>query len=155
MGQDLLKSLSFPDKALFRENIRGIVKEFDELEITNEVKPKVGLVGEILVKFHPTANNNVVDIVEAEGAEAVVPSLTDFLLYCLYDKDYHYKYLAGSKLSQLIALGVIKLMEYYRTTYREALTNSKRFYPPKTIEEIAQGASTVVSLGHHTEKDGC
>lgn len=145
-----LKSLSFPDKALFRENIRGIVKEFDELEITNEVKPKVGLVGEILVKFHPTANNNVVDIVEAEGAEAVVPSLTDFLLYCLYDKDYHYKYLAGSKLSQLIALGVIKLMEYYRTTYREALTNSKRFYPPKTIEEIAQGASTVVSLGHHT-----
>jgi len=145
-----LNSLSFADKALFKENIKGIVKEFDELEITNEIKPKVGLVGEILVKFHPTANNNVVDIVEAEGAEAVVPSLTDFLLYCLYDKDYHYRYLAGSKLSQIVALGVIKIMELYRITYREALTNSKRFYPPKTIEEIAHGAASVVSLGHHT-----
>lgn len=145
-----LSALAIADKKLFAENINGIVKEFDELEITNQIKPKVGLVGEILVKFHPTANNNVVDIVEAEGAEAVMPGLTDFLLYCLYDQDFHYKYLAGSKLSQLISLGVIKIIESYRITYQEALTNSKRFYAPKSIVEIAEGASSVVSLGHHT-----
>jgi len=145
-----LDSLALADRKVFEENIRRMVKEFDELEITDQVKPKVGLVGEILVKFHPTANNNVVDIVEAEGAEAVVPSLIDFLLYCLYDKNFHYKYLAGSKLSQIISLGVIKIMESYRTTYREAIAQSKRFYPPKSIEEIAEGAASVVSLGHHT-----
>ncbi|MGI6225290.1 MAG: acyl-CoA dehydratase activase-related protein [Peptococcales bacterium] len=145
-----LNSLKHAKQKVFKENIREIVKEFDELEITNEVKPKVGLVGEILVKFHPMANNNVVNIIEAEGAEAVMPGLTDFLLYCAYDKDYNYKYLSGSKLSQVYGNAAIKIIEFYRRTYREALALSNRFYAPKSIEEIAQGAKTVVSLGHQT-----
>ncbi|WP_066637941.1 2-hydroxyacyl-CoA dehydratase [Desulfolucanica intricata] len=145
-----LNSLKLAKQKIFRENIMGIVKEFDELEITNEIKPKVGLVGEILVKFHPTANNNVVNIVEAEGAEAVMPGLTDFLLYCAYDTDYKYRYLSGSKKSQIIGQAIIKIIEFYRKPYKEALTNSNRFYAPKSIKEIAEGASSVVSLGHQT-----
>lgn len=146
-----IKSLtSKSGKKDFRKNIRGIVKEFDELEITNEVKPKVGLVGEILVKFHPLANNNVVNIVEAEGAEAVMPGLIDFLLYCSYDADFNYKYLSGSKKSQVSGQTLITMIEFYRSTYKEALMNSKRFYAPKSIQEIATGASDLVSLGHQT-----
>ena len=63
---------------------REIIRDFDNLPMTDEVKPRVGVVGEILVKFLPAANNYVVDLLEAEGAEAVVPDLTDFLLYCCY-----------------------------------------------------------------------
>ncbi len=143
-------SLKGGNRHAFKSNIRNIVKEFDELEITNELKPKVGLVGEILVKFHPTANNNVVNIVESEGAEAVMPSLTDFLLYCAYDTDFNYKYLSGSKLSQLKGKMTIKLIEFYRRTYKEALTKSSRFHAPKSIQELAKGASSIVSLGHQT-----
>jgi predicted nucleotide-binding protein (sugar kinase/HSP70/actin superfamily) len=66
----------------FRRNVRQIVNDFDSLEIVDVQKPRVGLVGEILVKFHPTANNDVVDVVEKEGAEAVMPDLIDFFLYC-------------------------------------------------------------------------
>ncbi|HHX50011.1 MAG TPA: 2-hydroxyglutaryl-CoA dehydratase, partial [Clostridia bacterium] len=145
-----LRSLKEADKPTFDRNIRAIVKEFDELEITNEIKPKVGLVGEILVKFHPTANNEVVKVVEGEGGEAVMPNLTDFLVYCLYYSNFSYRYLAGSKFSQLLAGGVIKLMETYRTTYREALNSSNRFLAPKPIAEMAKEASRVVSLGHQT-----
>lgn len=144
------EALKSADKKFFAENIRGIVKAFEELEITNEVKPKVGLVGEILVKFHPTANNNVVDLVEGEGAEAVMPSLIDFLLYCLYDRTFKYQYLAGTKLALLIGQTVINLIESYRSAYREALAGSHRFHGPKSIQEIAEGAATVVSLGHQT-----
>ncbi|HPL54310.1 MAG TPA: acyl-CoA dehydratase activase-related protein [Bacillota bacterium] len=144
------ESLEFADRKVFKETIRGIVKEFDGLEIINTVKPKVGLVGEILVKFHPTANNNVVSIVEAEGAEAVMPGLTDFLLYSAYGLDYKYKYLSGSKLSQVLGNAAIRIIEFYRKTYIEALNDSYRFYAPKTIKEIAKGASTVVGLGHQT-----
>ncbi len=143
-------SLKYANRKVFRHIIKEIVKEFDELEIINEVKPKVGLVGEILVKFHPTANNNVVSIVEAEGAEAVMPGLTDFLLYSAYGLNYKYKYLSGSKMSQIYGNLAIKAIEYYRKAYREALSGSYRFYAPKTIEEIAEGASTVVALGHQT-----
>jgi len=144
------KSLGFTDRKIFKQIIREIVIEFDKLEIINEVKPKVGLVGEILVKFHPTANNNVVSIVEAEGAEAVMPGLTDFLLYSAYGMDYKYKYLSGSKSAQLIGNMAIKLIEYYRKAYRKALSASYKFLAPKTIEEIAEGASSVVGLGHQT-----
>ena len=51
----------------FKRNVCGIIKEFDALETIDVVKPRVGLVGEILVKFHPTANNQIVDIIEKEG----------------------------------------------------------------------------------------
>jgi predicted CoA-substrate-specific enzyme activase len=145
-----LSSMKHATRKNFNENIRGMVRDFDTLEITNEVKPRVGLVGEILVKFHPTANNNVVDIVEAEGAEAVMPDLTDFLLYCAYDPDYKYKYLSGSKLAQVIGKAAIKVIEFYRTTYKKELSKSNRFHPPKSIFEIAKGASSVVDLGHQT-----
>lgn len=145
-----MKSLKSANRRAFKENIRNIVKEFDNFEIINQVKPKVGLVGEILVKFHPTANNNVVSIVEAEGAEAVMPGLTDFLLYSAYGLDYRYKYLSGSKLAQILGRASIRIIEFYRRAYREALADSYRFYVPSKIKDIAKGASSVVSLGHQT-----
>jgi len=134
----------------FRQNIRDIVRDFDNLPINDVIKPKVGLVGEILVKFHPTANNNVVRIVEAEGGEAVVPGLIDFFTYSAYDSVYRYKYLEGTKKSELIGLTIIKILDIYRTTFRKALAESKRFHAPQQIKEIAAGASKVMSLGHHT-----
>ncbi|MDF2521813.1 MAG: 2-hydroxyglutaryl-CoA dehydratase, partial [Clostridia bacterium] len=144
--QDLVRA----NKKVFNSNIWGIVRDFDELELTNEMKPKVGLVGEILVKFHPTANNGVVDIVEAEGAEAVMPDLVDFFLYSSYGLIYKNKYLSGSKTGRIMASLVISAIESYRKSYKEAVSASKRFTPPKSIEEIAEGASKVVDLGHQT-----
>jgi predicted CoA-substrate-specific enzyme activase len=148
---DICKSsLKKGDKNTFKHNILSIVEEFDQLEINNKLKPKVGLVGEILVKFHPTANNNIVDVLEEEGVEVVVPDFTDFLLYCASDSDYKYKYLSGKKLSQVLGKTAIALIEFYRITYKKAIRKSNRFNPPESIEHIAKGASTVVSLGHQT-----
>lgn len=134
----------------FRKNIKDIVYDFDNLEINDLIKPKVGLVGEILVKFHPSANNNVVELIEKEGAEAVMPDLLDFFLYSSYDEDYKYKYLSGSKISQILGNTAIKAMEYYRKTLREVLEESKRFEPPKHIKELAFKASKIISLGNQT-----
>lgn len=143
-------SLKSARKKIFKQNIKGIVREFDQLEIIHEQKPKVGLVGEILVKFHPTANNKIVDIVEAEGAEAVMPGLTDFLSYCAIDSVYNYQYLAGSKLDRFLGKTTVRVIDFYKGIYQKELRKSKRFYVPKSIEEIAAGAATVVSLGHQS-----
>lgn len=137
-------------KSVFKNNIRSIVKEFEELKLTSVAKPKVGLVGEILVKFHPSANNNIVDIIEAEGAEAVMPDLLDFFLYSVYGMIYKKDYLSGSNRNKLIGKAVIKGIEHYRKTYIEAIENSSRFLPPKGIMQIAEGAAKVVDLGHQT-----
>lgn len=135
----------------FKENIYKIVKDFDNLEIYEDlVKPKVGVVGEILVKFHPTANNNIVKLLEAEGAEAVVPDLLDFFLYSAYDNVVQYKELSGSFWSMVSGNISIKAIEYYRKYMKKALEESKRFEAPKSIEEIAHGAKRFLSLSNQT-----
>ena len=72
----------------FNRNLRGIIRDFDQLPRLEIKKPKVGIVGEILVKFSPLANNHIVELLEAEGAEAVMPDLMDFLLYCFYNNNF-------------------------------------------------------------------
>lgn len=134
----------------FRRNIREIVADFDRIEINKERKPKVGLVGEILVKFHPTANNGIVDIIEREGAEAVMPDLTDFMLYCAYDANFKYKYLSGTLLKKIINNAAISAIELYRRTMRKALSKSGRFEEPSTIYRLAEEASKLLSLGNQT-----
>lgn len=138
------------DKHQFKQNVYHIVKDFDELEILDIQKPKVGLVGEILVKFHPTANNEIVKIIEEEGGQAIMPDLTDFFLYCFYNAHFKETHYEGKHINTIINQTGIELVEYFRKDIVEALKNSKRFDPPQRIETIAQRASEIISLGNQT-----
>ena len=134
----------------YHRNIRKIIKEFESVEILDVKKPKVGVVGEILVKFHPFANNYIVDILEKEGAEAVVPDLLDFFLYCAYNGVYKREKLAGSLKGELISRYIIWRIENYRRVMKKELSKSKRFHPPKSIYELADLTKGVMHLGHQT-----
>ena len=134
----------------FKENVYRIVKEFDSLELENIKKPKVGLVGEILVKFHPVANNNIVDVIENEGAEAVMPDMIDFFLYCAYDANAKHKYLSGSNKNRIINNAAIAAIEFYRKDMKKALNKSKRFDAPHSIYNMAEDASKVLSVCNQT-----
>ncbi|HHW48305.1 MAG TPA: 2-hydroxyglutaryl-CoA dehydratase, partial [Clostridiaceae bacterium] len=135
---------------LFKKTIREIVSDFDNLETVNTKKPRVGIVGEILVKYHPTANNNIVDVVEKEGAEAVVPDLTDFLLYCAYNENFKYRYLSSGFLKFLANNAAIAGIELYRREMKKVLENSNRFEPPQNIHKLAASVKDILSLGNHT-----
>lgn len=143
-------SIKIKSKKLFKENINGIVRDFDNVKIKNIKKPKVGLVGEILVKFHPTANNEIIKIIEEEGAEAVVPDLIDFFLYCSADENYKYKQLGGSFKAKTIGQIIVAFIEGYRREMKKALRNSVRFSPPHKIQNLARKAEKFVSLGNQT-----
>ena len=134
----------------FKANITRIVEEFDALPITNAVKPRVGVVGEILVKFHPTANNDIVSLLEAEGAEAVVPDLLDFFLYSFYNNKFKVEKLGFKKSSGLVADIAVGAMQWYRKHMCEALAASKRFDPPQKIDKLAEMAEPIVSIGNQT-----
>lgn len=134
----------------FNRNIRSIIKDFDEIELLDIKKPRVGIVGEILVKFLPAANNYLVDLLEAEGAEAVMPDLMGFLLYCAENANFKKDYLGASKKSAFINNSVIKLLEWFRKGAKKALAESNRFTPPSTIKETAELAKDLVSLGNQT-----
>lgn len=136
------------DYKAFKNAVYDIVKDFDKLPLLNIVKPRVGVVGEILVKFHPTANNNLIEVIEREGAEAVVPDLTDFFLYCSYDADFKFKYLSGKRLDMITSNLAIKYIEFYRNPVRKALATSEKFGEIKHIQELAKGASPILSIGN-------
>ena len=127
-----------------------MVEDFDRIEITDEKKPKVGVVGEILVKFSPTANNHVVDLLESEGAEAVVPDLMDFMLYCFKNQEFKAENLGTSKRSALIAMLGIRFVEFARRSYSKACRKSAHFTPPANIDETAKNAKSIVSIGNQT-----
>jgi len=135
----------------FKNNIRNIVKAFDEFEIDETVKkPRVGVVGEILVKFHPTANNDLVGLIEKEGGEAVVPDLMGFAMYCGLNAEFKHKYLGASLKGRIIGKAVIEGLEYFRKPMIKALDESKRFTSPARIEKLGEMAEPIVSLCNQT-----
>ena len=141
------KHLSF---GKFKKLCRQIIEDFDAIPIQDVKKPRVGIVGEILVKYMPVANNHLVDLLESEGAEAVVPDLADFLLYCFYNQIYKAEHLGGKKKSALIAKAGISFVEFFRGSAVKAFKNSKHFTPPCSIYETAKNAESIVSIGNQT-----
>lgn len=134
----------------YKKLCKKIVTEFDNLPINDIKKPRVGIVGEILVKFMPAANNYLVDLLEAEGAEAVVPDLIDFFLYCFYNQVYKADYLGTSKRTKILSNLGIDAVEFLRSPGVKALRKSKHFMPPTNIRVTAKNASNIVSLGNQT-----
>ncbi|WP_297569945.1 2-hydroxyacyl-CoA dehydratase [uncultured Anaerovibrio sp.] len=133
----------------FSANIKAIVEDFEAIPIDENMwKPKVGIVGEILAKYHPVANNHIEQFLQNEGAEVVMPDFVDFFMYSAYDAVVKRELLDGKLKSKLISQMFIQIMEFYRRPVRKAMKNSKRFTPPHTIKEIAQMAKEHVSLGN-------
>ena len=136
-------------KYSYAQLCRGIVADFDALPIDETLqKPRVGVVGEILVKYMPLANNHVVELLEREGAEAVVPDLLDFFSATIYEQDYKHTHLGQSwKCSASARLGV-PLLERIRRPASEALKASRRFDTPASISHVAELAKPFLSIGN-------
>lgn len=136
-------------KHKYKKMCREIVKDFDDLPLVEGLKkPRVGVVGEILVKYMPLANNHLVELLESEGAEAVVPDLIDFFNYCLYNSVYKHRFLGikwGSAFKSKLG---IKGIEIIRKPAIVALRESKRFDSPIKISEVARLAKPFLSIGN-------
>ncbi|MCC5890525.1 MAG: 2-hydroxyacyl-CoA dehydratase [Alkalibacterium sp.] len=134
----------------FNKNMKQIIRDFDAVEIIDTDKPKVGIVGEILVKYSPTANNDVVRLLEKEGSEVVVPDLVGFMNYNLYTMQYKSDELGFSKWNKSISQFLIKLIQLAEKPMNQALKESERFTPFHSIYDIAEGAQAITSIGNHT-----
>ena len=134
----------------FKANVRNMIHDFDNLPLLDVKKPRVGIVGEILVKFLPAANNYLVDLLEAEGAEAVCPDLIDFFMYSCQNAKFQYEQLGKTKKAMQINQFVIWFIERYRKTMKKELEASKRFQPPVAIAMLEEYAKPFVSAGNQT-----
>ena len=123
------------------------VDAFEALPLVNDrSKPRVGVVGEILVKFHPTANNQVVRVIEQEGCEANVPGLVDFFLFGMTNAINMKDELGTKATSRFTHKAGIKLIEGFREPINKMLEASTRFEPYPSVWELAEKAGQVLSL---------
>ena len=136
--------------ARFKQMCTQIVEDFDRIPISDQKKPRVGIVGEILVKFLPAANNYLAELLEAEGAEPVVPDLIDFMNYSFYNQNFKVENLGFKKKSALLGNMAIRGIEWIRSAANEALEKSVHFHPTADIAELAKMAGPIVSTGNQT-----
>ena len=136
-----------------KQVVDRIVADFDAIPIDAGLqKPKVGVVGEILVKFHPGANNYVTDVIEAEGGEAVMPGLLDFMMYCFYNTNFKRDHLGAKASAAALSNLGIAILEKYRGHMRKVIAANPKLAKstPTHIAKIAEGAGEILQLGHCT-----
>lgn len=148
--EELSVKLSFEKDALsFRKLTDRMIEAFEAFPLLDiPRKPRVGIVGEILVKFQPDANNNAIGVIEQEGCEAVMPGLLDFFMYCAYNPFWRAENLDGNVFAGYVSDRLIDIMEMYRSHITERLARSGKFQVPVSIRHLAKKAETVLSCGN-------
>ena len=146
---------TYGHRLTYRRLIQAMVDDFDRLELTNQPrKPRVGVVGEILVKFQPDANNHVIDVIESEGCEAALPGLMDFMVTGLHTVEWNWQNLGIGRKWRHAKVVFRSFMEHYRTPVRRALDKANRRWPvpkftiPGRMADMAREAQQVTSLGN-------
>ncbi len=134
----------------FKHMCREMIHEFDTIPVSDVRKPRVGIVGEILVKFLPAANNHLAELLESEGAEAVVPDLIDFISYCFYNQNFKVENLGFQKKKATMGNWGVKGIDWVRSAADEAFRQSRHFTPSADIYKLANMASPIVSPGNQT-----
>ena len=130
-----------------KKNYRRIARSFAELPMDRSVKkPKVGIVGEIFVKFSPLGNNNLEEFLISEGAQPVLPGLMEFCLYCVYNMVADVDLYGGSKFKRKIMNFVYKFLLKKQGDMNRIIAE-EGFDPPLDFEEARQGVQEIIGIG--------
>lgn len=121
-------------------------RDFEAIELSVVIKPRVGIVGEILLKYHPWANRQIVNRILAEGAVPVLGDLAMFFHYCLTDYIWRAKQMGGPFAKGLMCAALLRYFESYRVIFREALCGLD-VGAVSTTQELADTMDHLVSLG--------
>ena len=136
----------------FKQSIYDIVNDFEKIELNTSIKkPRVGVVGEVLIKYHPFGNNFVVNLLEKEGAEVILPDFMGFAKFMCTHKITFNSLLNTNKTSSKIMKAAIKLIDILEKDVKIALANSKKGYlPPCDIWHLEDKVKDVLSIGNQT-----
>ena len=136
----------------FKKSIYDIVDDFEKIELDTSIqKPKVGIVGEVLIKYHPFGNNFVADKLEEEGAEVVLPDFMGFVKFIATHKITFNQLIKTDKLKAKLFKTAIKLIDILEKDERIALSHSKKGYlQPCDIWELEDKVRDILSIGNQT-----
>ena len=130
-----------------RENYRAMVEDFKAIPMERQIRPKVGVVGEIFVKYSPLANNHLERFLIQEGAEPVVPGLMDFCLYAVYNSVAEHEIYHRGALKHAVVLPAYRLLLRKRGEIDRALRQSGVFDGVTPFDQVVEGVRKVISPG--------
>ena len=128
-----------------------LVRDFASIRTHLTPRPRVAVVGEILLTYHSDANNHIVDQIRQEGGEPLLPDFSNFMLYCLRDAVYDWRHQGGSAWAALGNSLVMRRIEGVRRYMRGALNTSPlsaHVMPVAHINDLARLGESVMSLGN-------
>ena len=136
----------------FKQSIYDMVDDFEKIELDTSIeKPKVGIVGEVLIKYHPFGNNFVANKLEEEGAEVILPDFMGFIKFIATHKITFNQLIKTDKMKAKIFKTAIKLIDILEKDVNIALKNSKKGYLlPCNIWELEDKVKDILSIGNQT-----
>ena len=136
----------------FKQSIYDLVNDFEKIKVDfTNTKPRVGIVGEILIKYHPFGNNNIVKLLEQEGTEVIAPDFMGFIKYCATSKITTHKLLNTSKKDAIIYKIALDFINLFERDAKNALASSKKGYlPPCDIFTLEENVKDILSIGNQT-----
>ncbi|MBE6114323.1 MAG: 2-hydroxyglutaryl-CoA dehydratase [Erysipelotrichaceae bacterium] len=134
-------------KKEMRNNFRKITEDFANIPIQRTPKVKVGIVGEIYVKYSPLGNNSLEEFLATQDCEVKVPGVMGFMLYSIYNSVMDHKYYGGSKLKVNIFKLVYKILTDYEEMMIESVKKYSDFLVPTPFDEVIHKAEKVIDLG--------
>lgn len=130
-----------------KKNLKEIVESFDKIPRFYEIKPKVGIVGEIYVKYSKLGNNHLEEFLLKEGCEVMVPGLMGFLMYCTNNHIEDVDIYGGSKIRRNLASLVLKYLIMYEELIIKAVKKYSNFTAPSSFSHLKSLAEEVISRG--------
>lgn len=130
-----------------KANFEPIVESFSKIELNVVPKPKVGIVGEIFVKYSPLGNNDLEDFLYREGAEVYVPGLLDFMLYCIYNNVIDYDFYGMKKIKAVVSKLIYKFLLKKEQDIIDAVKKSGKFVPPSLFDDTIKSRKGYISKG--------
>ena len=151
-GIKIISSIQKSTMKKFKQSIYDIVNDFEKIELDTSIeKPKVGIVGEVLIKYHPFGNNFVADLLEKEGAEVVLPDFMGFIKFMATHKVTFNSLLRTNPIVAKISKAAISLIDILEKDSKEALGKSKKDYlPPCNIWHLENTVKDILSIGNQT-----
>ncbi len=132
--------------AKYKKINQKIIDLFSAVQLTGEKKIKVGIVGEIYVKYSYLGNNNLEKFLLSEGCEPVVPALMDFLLYSIVNTVNDYTYYGHSHFKAIMYNLVYKFVHHMQKNIIKQFKKS-RYAPPHDFDHIRACADKVINQG--------
>lgn len=123
--QKCLEIVETGNRNLFKNEIQEIVKDFQNIPCDNKIIPKVGIVGEILIKYHHYGNRDLASSLEKEGCEVIIPKLMGFVKYCAYNQIVKKELLNESKTISFLSKTLLNIIDYYEKTVQKSIEKNK------------------------------